>query len=269
MNGCTQLSAYNFNPSATTWDYSCKYLKKVVTSKGTFCLLFEDVVDLKDKSFTISYAPQSNEWVFFHDFIPDFYFHTRDKLFNLKQDGIVYHYEHNAGKYGQYHNQSFTAEPETKPFFIDVVFKSDTEFMLYALNWVTTVKTDTPDYSSKESEWNTLTHISIWNSTQHTGRIPLNTVQEFADLQYQRNRQTQGVWSFNDFRDVVKEKGITFLKDLFDNYALDITAVGPKDWYEKEFIQDKYAIVRLEFDNSQQKQLILHEVSGDAKKANR
>jgi hypothetical protein len=254
MNGCNQLSADNFDPTATGWDHSsCYYILKVL---GT-CLLFKDP-EMEDKSFTLSFSEEAKNWVFFHDFIPDFYLHTRENLYNIKDQDM---YVHNEGLYGKYYTD------DIKSFFIDVVFRADEELTLETVNWVSSVLEDKKDLSPIGDEWNTLTHISVWNSQQHTGRIALKDV--FADLQYETSRNLNGKWSFNDFRNVVTTRGTQFIKDLFNDYSLDPTMVSDKVWYEKELLQDKYMIVRFEFDNSQQKQLLLHETSIQAIKANR
>jgi len=260
MDGCNQLSAANYNPSVTNWDYSCDYVLKV----NGVCYLFKDVEDMEDNSFTLSFSVEGGNWVFFHDFIPDFYFHTREKLQNLKDQKT---YQHNEGDYGVYYGQGPGEESVVKPFFIDVVFNAGEELILETVNWVSSVLEDSSDASTVGSEWNTLTHISIWNSQQHTGRIALQDI--FQDLQYDTSRNLNGEWSFNDFRNIVTTRGTQFLLDLFNDYALEPTMTSTKAWYEKELIQDKYIIVRFEFDNSLQKQLLLHEVSVQAIKAKR
>jgi hypothetical protein len=257
LQGCTQPSADNFSASATIWDYSCFYIIK----KDGQCLVFRDVQEMEDKSFTMSYSVEAGNWVFFHDAMPDYYFHTREKLFNLSNQTL---YKHNAGEYGQYYQNE---EESKKAFFIDVVFNAEEEILLETVNWVSSVLEDSSDASTVGSEWNTLTHISIWNSQQHTGRLDLKTV--FADLQYQTSRNTNGAWSFNDFRNVVALRGTQFILDLFNDYILDSIMVEDKAWYEQELIQDKYMIVRFEFDNSLQKQLLLHDTSIQAQKAKR
>ena len=258
--GCTQLSAANYNSSASTWDYTCFYVLK---SNGV-CYLFKDIVSRVDKSFTLSFSVEADNWVFFHDFIPDFYFHTREKLFNSK---YIFQYEHNEGKYGYYHDQQFDDGASIKPFFIDVIFNAEEELLLETVNWISSVLEDSSDASNVGSEWNTLTHISVWNSQQHTGRIPLQDI--FQDLQYDTSRNLNGEWSFNDFRNIVTTRGTQFLLDLFHNYTLDPTMTSTKAWYEQELVQDKYIVVRFEFDNIQQKQLLLHDTSIQAIKAKR
>lgn len=272
-NGCTHITAQNYDPNATAWDHSCQYLLKVsltpvfTSTPETFCLLFEDITDYEDRSFTISWSVKSQSWVFFHDYIPDFYFHTREKLFNSKEGTKLY--EHHAGKPGTYHDE------DPHPFFIDVVFRSDVDILLETVEWISSVVSDTSDASSRASEWGTLTHISVWNSQQHTGRIALQDV--FASLQYDTSRMTDGRWSFNDFRNVVTERGTQFIQTLFEDYQLDANLTEDKPWYDAELMQDKYMIVRFEFDNGQGqdpslyegKQLILHDTSITAIKAKR
>lgn len=265
MNGCTHISAYNFDPNATVWDHSCLYLLKVsvpnvLTSEPeTFCLLFQDVQNYEDKSFTLSRSVKGDAWVFFHDYIPDFYFHTRESLFNTKNSRELY--KHHEGPVGVYH------EEEPKSFFIDIVFNAGTDILLETVQWISSWMNDRADISSRDSEWQTLTHISIWNSQQHTGRVALQDV--FAKLQYETSRIKSGEWSFNDFRNVVAQRGSQFLQDLFNDYMVDNSLIETKPWYDADLMQDKYMIVRFEFDNSVGKLLTLHNTSITAQVTNR
>ena len=199
-------------------------------------------------------------WIFYHDYIPDFYFHTREQLWSLKDQGL---YKHNSGPYGVYYNQK-----DIRPFFIDLVFSSDSDLILETVQWITEVINQNVENSETELEWNTLTHISIWNSQQHSGRVALQDV--FKNLKYQTHRRTQGQWSFDDFRNVLKDRGVKFLLDIFNDYALDLSKVDSyKSWYKKEILEDKYFVIRFEFDNSLNKQLILHDTTITAIKSDR
>lgn len=269
--GCTQLTAVNFDPTAQVWDYTCMYIYKIwdKSDQEWKCIWFKDVPrsQLEDKSFTMSYSLEGQNWVFFHDYIPDFYFHTREKLYNLKDQSFYVHNQKDI--YGKYHPTEEGAKDvlETKPFFIDIVFKNDTEYLLETINWISSVLRNKTDTSDKDSEWNTLTHISAWNSQQHTGRIALSDV--FTNLQYRTSRSTNGAWSMNDFRNIVTTRGSQFILDLFNNFNVNPTTVANKSWYEAELLQDKFTVIRFEFDNSLQKQLILHDVSIQGQKTSR
>lgn len=251
MLGCTNPIATNYNPAATQEDYTCVY--KVKPDKS-----FKDYQPLIDTSFTLSYSLEGKGWVFFHDYIPDFYFHTREKLYTAKTNRL---YEHNAGNPGLFYDDT------PKPFFIDVVFKSDSDIILETVNWITETLNYSLDNSAVESEWETITHLSIWNSQQHTGRIAIKDI--FKNVQYQTSRRTMGEWSFNDFRNVLAERGTQFLGSLFQDYALLPSAVKDKGWYDRELMEDKYFVIRFESINASGKQLVLHQTNIQALKSDR
>lgn len=250
ITGCTNPAAANFDPNANSDDGSCVYVNKV----NGICYAFKDAPQVQEKSFTLSWSlAGANNWVFFHDFIPDMYFATRQQLYNLKNGQI---FEHNAGVPGVYHDQSTVYS-----FFLDVVFRSGDEkkpeMTLNAINWITTVLNS--DGSTDPFE--TLTHITIWNSYQCSGRIPLTQV--FQDLE-QEIRKTKGTWSFDDFRNQLATSGVAFLDTLFNNFAILPGVISPDlPWYEQELMEDNYFIVRFEFDNSSGQKIYLQEVNID------
>lgn len=251
--GCTNPAAANYSPSASPDDGSCIYLEKV----GDTCYYFQDapLESVEDKSFTLSYSIDQDNWVFFHSYVPDFYFSTRQKLHTLHTNSI---YTHNTGAVGKYYGSPAS-------FFIDVVFATGDEAILNSLSWVTEVINRSTQINE---EFSTLTHISIWNSWQHTGRIPLTSV--FATLDTTNTRKLQSKWNFDDFRDIVKTRGNAFLGDIFQNFAVDNTQLDANlPWYEKKLLEDNHFIVRLEFDNAADKDVILHSAEADIDKSAR
>lgn len=206
--------------------------------------------------FTMSYSVKGQGWAFFHDYIPLMYIHQREQLFSAFEDNL---YKHHTGVPGRYYQADI--DPP-KSFFIDVVFNAETEMLLESIMWMS-------DYIYSNGEENmflTLTHIAIWNSQQHSGRI---TLQENVALTSNRdNRRTRGEWNFNDFRNILKEKGTAFLDDIFNDYNLLAgTSSATLPWYFKELLQDNWFCVRFEFDNVDDAQLILHETNLQVQKA--
>jgi len=238
MAGCTNPNAVNFDSAQTVEDYSCLYLFK---HNGT-CHLFKDVLPdaIEDKSFTVSFSMKGNNWVFFHDYIPDLYIHTPDNnLWTLKDNQF---YQHNVGKPGVYYDD------QPRSFFIDVVFVSEIrktlgmvgsdafkqtgDMLLHSVQWMS-------EYldNGAEQPYKTLTHISIWNSKQHTGRIPLDA--QFRPLKSNKDRRTQGSWSLDKFRDVL------------------------------QMLQDQWFCIRFEFDNLSGATVQLHDMIIEAEKTDR
>lgn len=248
--GCRNPNAANYNGSATSENYSCMYVRK---NQG-ICHLFTDVQpeDIVDNSFTLSYSIKGESWVLFHDYIPDFYIQARSQLFTAKNNKI---YKHNAGPAGNFYGTVY-------PFFIDVVFAAEGDLLLETVNWMT-------EYldSDTDQPFKTLSHITIWNSYQHSGRIALDVI--FKDL-YQQTRETKGSWILNDFRNVLKDKGPKFLKDIFSNYMLDNSKADfDLPFYSQEILRDKWFCIRFEFDNSADTSLVLHDTTIQALKSDR
>jgi hypothetical protein len=252
--GCRIPGAANFNGTAAPDDYSCIFLLKNQDN----CHWFEDVPpeELLDHSFTMSFSVKGDGWVFFHDYLPDMYFHTRSRLYNTK-DSAIYTY-HELGNYGIFHDQAGSP----KSFFIDVVFQSDKDLILETVNWVTEML-----LGSTDQPFQTLTHITIWNSHQHTGRIPVDKIQAFTEL---TARRTKGEWILNDFRNILVSKGTEFLQDLFHDYLV-VTAQADANqaWYNKELLIDKWFCVRFELDNTAANSLVLHDTTIQAIKSDR
>lgn len=251
--GCKNPRAVNFNPSANPDNYSCVYMIK----HGENCHWFEDIVleDAVDNSFTMSYSLFGKTWTFFHDYMPDMYIHTREKLFNAS-DSVLY--EHHKNRPGRYHNQ--TAQ---HPFFIDVVFQNGFNLILEVVHWITEfLDVEGTDYIGK-----TLSHISIWNSHQHSGKIDLSTIGEFKN---KTARNTKGSWTLKDFRNILLSKNIKFVESLFNDYLLiEETANADQAWYKKELFTDKWFCVRFEFDNSTDNTVILHDTTIQALKSDK
>jgi len=269
MAGCTNPNAVNFDSAENVEDYSCLYLFK---HNGT-CHLFKDVQpeEVEDKSFTVSFSMKGNNWIFFHDYFPDMYIHTPDNNLWTLKDNVFY--QHNSGEPGVYYDTT------PKPFFIDLVFLSEIrkslgmvgsdafkqtgDMILNSVQWVS-------EYLDRgvDQPYKTLTHISIWDSYQHTGRVPMDKA--FKALKNNTNRRTQGSWSFDKFRDILQSDGSQFLFDLFNDYKLDSTKVPTYiPWYNKKMMQDQWFCVRFEFDNLSGASIQVHDMIIQANKTDR
>ena len=222
-------------------------------------------------SFTLSYYPNSDSWGLFHDYIPDFIFNTRTKLFLYKtQSNVSKLFIHNEGAKGVYYNAIQTT-PTPYPFFVDVVFKGRKDQkgntiteILQSLTWISEVT------ENNVSIWDeTIDHITIWNSFQASGKIALTDGVLMANPNL-NNRNPNGSWNFNGFRDVVNNKGQAFVDTIFNDFRLLSGNINNNmSWFNKRRFEDKYFIVRLEYDNLQNKEIILYEVTANERASSR
>lgn len=232
--GCTNPNAANFNPSATEDDGSCIYLIK----KGELCLKFEELENQNDKSFTLSYCLHNSAWVFFHDYHPDYFVHTRNDLYALSGRTL---FKTNEGSPGNYGNG-------TKSFFIDVAFPYGIEALLDSIQWLSEIQ---------DKPYKTITHISAWNSTQHSGRITITDILD--NLEFKNIQKSKAEWTLPLLRNIIKESSTNFLESIFKDFALKSSETAILPWYEQAILEDNYVIVRLEFDNTSGDTIFIHE----------
>lgn len=285
MLGCTSPTAKNYDPSATEDDGSCIWLNNI---EGT-CYEFSEVPDngIIDKSFTVSMALkqetlQPEGWVYFHDYFPDAYIHTRDKLLNLKNSRLFYQ---SSGPKGIYH---FNTEP--KPFFVDVLFAGIAALneapyaryqqsyqpyptmILNGVSWLSEVRqggNDPVDDNKRALYLETVTAITIWNQYQTTGRIALTPGSD-ALTALQNNRNTEETWNFNDFRNVLANINDQFIQDIFHDYRMDNSKLNfDLPWWEQRLMEGKYFIIRFEFDNNGNKEISLQDMDAKLDKSYR
>lgn len=240
--GCTNPNAVNYDPSATEDNGSCIFLTKV----NGICYAFQEVASTGDKSFTISYSLESHSWVFYHDYIPDFYIGTRKKLYVTKDSKV---YKTNSGPPGLFFDQTTPS-----PFFIDVVLNYGQDVILDSIQWFSELM----DNLGEVDEFATFTHITVWNGQQCTGRL---AIKDYVPFDLLGERKTVSQFSFNELRDIVINRSGQFMTDIFSNMRPIDTALNPgMAWFDKGLLQSNYFIVRLEYDNVVAKTLSLHSV---------
>jgi YD repeat-containing protein len=207
-----------------------------------------------DKNYTLSYSIETDNWVFFHDYVADYYLHSTNDLYSIKNNSI---YLNSKGKKGVYYTD------EIKPFFIDVVFRYEKEITLDAVMWTTE---SIINYLQNEvnTEFNTITHISIRTNHQHTGRIKLYK-NNWHDKNYSMKN---GQFSFNSFKNIVKRKAYDLVTDIFTDLQLNVNTELIDNWYDKDNLESNFFIVRFEYDNQKESLMILKEVGINFKLSN-
>lgn len=196
------------------------------------------------ESFTLSYSIELQKWAFFHDYTPEMMFSLDNKLYSYGEQGF---YKHNSdSNRGTYYNGT------SYESYIDIVFSEPNTMnkLFYALKWVSEVKGDNGAYFHND----TVTKAFVYNSYQASKEIPLERLRNM--------RKEDSHWSFNDFRDLVtddtRNNRVPFMDD--DNKVIPSTIYSSTSSFKKRRFIDNYLVVRLYFDNLDNKALFLYDV---------
>ena len=198
--------------------------------------------DVEFDSWTVSYSPATDSWVSFHDYKPHLLWATRNNFYSFT-DKI---YRHNTGAVGSFYGTTY-------PSMIDVVFNQGPtqSKVFYNFNWIT----ESINTSGGSEKKDTFTHATVYNSYQLSSRTALtNHTNSTGNL-----REQEGTWFFNSFRDKLSTQDSDIVsEDGTIDYSLLDTS---RPWYKQRRFIDKYAIIRLEYDNSSGNTLYLYEAS--------
>ena len=123
--------------------------------------------------------------------------------------------------------------------------------------WRSTVK----DINDNNIEEATINAILLYTDYQCSGRIELDT--DVVSL----IRNSEGLWSFNSFRDLAKNgNDLPIRKDgSFDEQKIYLN----RNWFDKSDIISNFIIVRLIMNNIEDTQIHIHNVNTEARISDR
>lgn len=205
---------------------------------------YERIILVKDDgsdSWTISYMPQLQAWVSFHDYQPDKIFHNKATMFASVGNTIYSH--HTGSTAGDFYGSSNDFEIE----FVDnpqPPIKKTVSSLLIDANFF--------DGNGDRITEETFNNLQITNSYQDTGELTIVYFENMANplLPYGTDgsdtdvpaRKTDGYWKINKFRDT-------------NNTPSGAEDIYP-DWHYNKRLKDKYHVIRLKYDNGNDLRLI-------------
>lgn len=222
----------------------------------------KDVSD-SSLSLTMSYSIRDNIWICKHNYFPNHIFSTRNKLYFIQNvigttnKGRII--EHNVGNKGEFWNQTSYFKYDT---YIDVIFKQPNVIskIFDSVNW----KSEIINSSGVNLKNKTITNIMVYNSTQCSGVIDINTN---TGAWFSPNcTNVQETWKFNNFKDVVKDKTLPFLDS--NNQVLTSNINNNKNWFDKSLFIDKFVIVRFIYDNEDNNDIYISDVDVTDRQSN-
>lgn len=187
----------------------------------------------KSKTFSFNIEGDKKVWLFEHDYFPNTYYSNNLGMFsiynNLSANDSAMNYKHNSTTslkrlfYGQVYDS-----------YVDLVFNTryDLSKLYKAVIW----NSNAYNRNTNSNIYNdTITAITIYNDFQCSGEIILED--------YTTNRNTEGMWQFNEFRDIVINKDAQIInKDGNFNLA---NLNNNKSWFEKSLFISTFIVVRM------------------------
>lgn len=232
------------------------------------------VLDIKNnnytenKSNTLSFNLDWKRWVAEHDYYPQFYVNTNRRNYaginSIKEQGgniieekaLVYITNEDKAKTGKYF---YDFDNKIHESYIDLLFNSryDLSKWYKSVMWRSTVK----DINDNNIEEATINAILLYTDYQCSGRIELDT--DVVSL----IRNSEGLWSFNSFRDLAKNgNDLPIRKDgSFDEQKIYLN----RNWFDKSDIISNFIIVRLIMNNIEDTQIHIHNVNTEARISDR
>lgn len=189
-------------------------------------LSWDNAEYFEDDSFTLSFSPETQTWISFHDYQPNMYFYGSNRIFSSKE-GVLY--LHNVESVmGRFFGVRY-------PFILEYVDNRDPKASKTIASLFIDSEVVTQGGVIKRDK--TMTKVRVKNSYQDTGDIDVSYFKNAGNARY-----AQGFWRINVLRNIKDENG---------------NLVTNREWYDKDFLSDRYHHVILEFDNSDDNLLFL------------
>lgn len=157
--------------------------------------------------FTISYLPELQTWVSYHDYHPSYYVHTRNKFYSLK-NGVLY--EHLVEKPCYFYGTQYSS-------MIDVCFPTQDLAVLESISTLHEIENFVGNIPIKDS----FSQYRVYNDIQDSGLL---------DFTSNNVRMIEGKYYFNEFLDI-------------KSYDGDINSI--KEWWQKNPFIHRYFQIQL------------------------
>jgi hypothetical protein len=180
--------------------------------------------------FTISYSPELQAWISFHDYVPQMYFFNTKALYS--SSNAVLHLHNQKSSRGRYYGQVY-------PSMLEFVDNREAKVAkTVASLFINSEVFNQQGHSQRDK---TVTTIRIRNSYQDTGDLPVTFFINNGNARY-----ANGFWRINQLRNLLNNSG---------------ELIAEREWHEKEWLSDRYHYVKLIYDNVDNN--VLHIISAE------
>lgn len=201
-------------------------------------------------SFTLSYNPETKEWISFHSYLPHYIYSDLTGMYSHQSNGL---WKHNVGTYQTFYGKKY-------PFILESVAVSNPVVAKIYDEIYYTSECKLYDEASKQwilDKTKTYTSGIFYNSDQSTGELNISLHEDMfidTDTNTIRARNTEKLWSIHELRDYIEDKSLPMFTTAWDNiktdYFIDKVPLNgnfSRSLFETERLRDKYLICRMIF----------------------
>ena len=230
-----QTDTYWYDQDNQQWIY-------ISPSSGIMEVNFNDPSHFINKSWTLSYNPDTSSWVSFHSYIPNFYMYDEKSFFSTLDDGNIW--EHGIGDFTTY----YTVKQD---HIVDLISPSQ-EYTNKYNNVIFSTQATLADVEIDS----TFDRMVAYNTDQSTGIAPLtiktsayNINNEFGVSKVDKH------WKLSLIRDRVVNTQVPIFssswEDIQNTYPIDKVpnpaATGPLSQFTSPRFRDKFLGLRFYF----------------------
>lgn len=200
----------------------------LITKKETYLTFEREEASLppQESIFTVSYNIPKKEWIALHDYIPNGINYSANKVISCKNGSIFLH--NVPDRKGLYYTS------EKFPSYIEFVVNEIATTFVQSLNWRTQYEKEDVILEDK-----TIDSVLIYNHNQCS---------DYRSITLRKTtRNAEGIWRFNDFRDLVKNPKNIFLDDKGNVISSNIATNKP--FFKQDRFRGNYLCTRLIFSN--------------------
>ncbi len=193
---------------------------------------FETDFNMTPNRFTVAYYPESQAWVSFYDYYPDYLTYSIDRVYSFSRTNLKSLFRHNS----DLHNSFYYNRVVPYESFVEPILNEPKGCRL------------TSSFSIKSDAFrkdNTLDYLQSF--TKYFLRNSYQISKEEAFINTQTSRNAEGYFNINTFRDFTKNNAEPLMTTGIINYPNGININPNKHWSKQKKFVDYYIIPRLTY----------------------
>lgn len=196
---------------------------------------FETDFNMVPNRFTVAYYPESQAWISFYDYYPDYLTYSLDKVYSFSRTNLKSLFRHNSDLHNSfYYNRLVPYESFVEPILNEP--KGCRLTSSFSIKSDAFRKDNTLDYLQSFSKY------FVRNSYQIS--------QEESFINTETSRNAEGYFNINTFRDFTKNNSEPLMTTGIINYPNGTNINPNKHWSKQKRFVDYYIIPRLTYNTA-------------------